>query len=205
MNSTMTDAARMLDPRALFAAALASRTLDAQTPQDPSSQIDPSSGKGESVAVLIKRYRNRRLYDTGRSAYITLDDLARDLAEGREVKVIDAATDEDLTRRTMVQVLLTDAHVHKLDFLPDDFLRTLIRLEDQSLIRLFSHYIKMTLSSFAVAQSAMNQNLELLRNMAPGPTDFMSGLAGFISGRGRKGAPAAPSADEPPADEPPEG
>lgn len=214
MTSNLPDAARLLDPRSLFAAALASRTLDAQTPEESSSE------KGEPVAVLIKRYRNRRLYDTGRSAYITLDDLARDLAEGRVVKVIDASTDEDLTRRTMVQVLLTDAHVHKLDFLPDDFLRTLIRLEDQSLIRLFSHYIKMTLSSFSVAQSAMNQNLELLRNMAPGPTDFMSGLAGLFGGRGRGVKSSAPRAEapaaaaEPPAepeaaapsdDEPPEG
>lgn len=201
MHASIPNPAHLLDPRAFFAAALASRTLDAQTPEEPSSE------KGDAVPVLIKRYRNRRLYDTGRSAYITLDDLAKDLAEGREVKVIDASTNEDLTRRTMVQVLLTDTHVHKLDFLPDDFLRTLIRLEDQSLIRLFSHYIKMTLSSFSVAQSAMNQNLELLRNMAPGPTDFMSGLAGFF-GRGRKpsGQPSAapePAVDEPPADEPP--
>lgn len=198
MHASIPSPARLLDPRALFAAALASRTLDAQTPDESPSE------EGESVAVLIKRYRNRRLYDTGRSAYITLDDLARDLAEGREVKVIDASTNEDLTRRTMVQVLLTEAHVHKLDFLPDDFLRTLIRLEDQSLIRLFSHYIKMTLSSFSVAQSAMNQNLELLRNMAPGPTDFMNGLAGLF-GRGRKGAgrPAPGEAEPPIDDEPP--
>lgn len=166
----------------------------------PHASESPSDGKGAAVPVLIKRYRNRRLYDTGRSAYITLDDLAGDLAEGRQVQVIDAASGEDLTRRTMVQVLLTDAHVHKLDFLPDDFLRTLIQLEDQSLMRLFGHYIKMTLSSFSVAQSAMNQNLELLRNMAPGPADFMSSLTGWMSGgkgaRGRRGS-TPPTGEEP--------
>lgn len=150
------------------------------------------------MPVLIKRYRNRRLYDTGRSAYITLDDLAGDLASGREVRVVDAATGEDLTRRTMVQVLLTEAHVHKLEFLPDDFLRTLIRLEDQSLIRLFSHYIKMTLSSFSVAQSAVHQNLELLRNMAPGPADFVSTLAGWLTGDKRPSR--APGRVRPPRD-----
>lgn len=158
------------------------------------------------MAALIKRYRNRRLYDTGRSAYITLDDLAGDLAEGRVVKVIDAATGEDLTRRTMVQVLLTEAHAHKLEFLPDDFLRTLIRLEDQSLIRLFSHYIKMTLSSFSVAQSAVNQNLELLRNMAPGPADFMGQVAGWLTGGARGPRPTRrshPSAEPDPAPSPP--
>jgi polyhydroxyalkanoate synthesis repressor PhaR len=154
--------------------------------------------EGGAVPVLIKRYRNRRLYDTGRSAYITLDDLAGDLASGREVRVVDAATGEDLTRRTMVQVLLTEAHVHKLEFLPDDFLRTLIRLEDQSLIRLFSHYIKMTLSSFSVAQSAVHQNLELLRNMAPGPADFVSTLAGWLTGDKRPSR--APGRVRPPRD-----
>ncbi|MCA9540954.1 MAG: hypothetical protein KC620_18770 [Myxococcales bacterium] len=136
------------------------------------------------MATLIKRYRNRRLYDTGRSAYITLDDLADDLAKGAEVKVVDAATGEDLTRRTLVQVLLTDAHVKKLDFLPDDFLRTLIQLEDPSRMQLFAHYMKMTLSSFALAQNALNTNLEVLRGMAPGPADMLSSLAGLLRGAG---------------------
>lgn len=204
---------KILDALPPFAAVLASPPADAHAPGDSS---DP---EGDAVAaVLIKRYRNRRLYDTGRSAYITLDDLARDLSEGRVVQVVDAATGEDLTRRTMVQVLLTDTHVHKLDFLPDDFLRTLIQLEDQSLMRLFGHYLKMTLSSFSVAQNAVNQNLELLRNMAPGPAEFMSSLAGWMTGRKprpRSGParpvppeaePPEPSEAEPPeADEPPEG
>ncbi|MEZ4468309.1 MAG: polyhydroxyalkanoate synthesis regulator DNA-binding domain-containing protein [bacterium] len=119
--------------------------------------------------VLIKRYANRRLYDTGHSRYITLEDLARDIAEGRRVKVEDAKTGEDLTQRTLMQVLLTDAHAHKLEFLPEDFLHVLISLEDLSLIRLFAHYLKMTLSSFTVAQQAMAQNLELFRTMARAP------------------------------------
>lgn len=133
--------------------------------------------------VLIKRYANRRLYDTGHNRYITLEDLAHDIAQGRRVKVEDAKTGEDLTQRTLMQVLLTDAHAHKLEFLPEDFLHVLISLEDQSLIRLFAHYLKMTLSSFTVAQQAMAQNLELFRTMAPGPADMMSTLVGLMQGR----------------------
>ncbi len=147
--------------------------------------------------VLIKRYANRRLYDTGRSAYITLEDLAGDLGSGRQVKIVDAKTGEDLTRRTMVQVLLTEQHAHKLDFLPEDFLRTLIQLEDQSLMRLFGHYLKMTLSSFAVAQSAMAQNLELMRTMAPGPTQLLGALANFVTGGGAAPAPPRRGGGEP--------
>lgn len=137
------------------------------------------------VPILIKRYANRRLYDTGHSRYITLEDLARDIAGGRRVKVVDAQTGEDLTQRTLMQVLLTDGHAHKLEFLPEDFLHVLITLEDVSLIRLFSHYLKMTLSSFTVAQQAMAQNLEMLRTMAPGPVDLMSTLAGWMKGRAK--------------------
>ncbi len=133
--------------------------------------------------ILIKRYANRRLYDTGHSRYITLEDLARDIAQGRRVKVVDAQTGEDLTQRTLVQVLLTDGHAHKLEFLPEDFLHVLITLEDVSLIRLFSHYLKMTLSSFTVAQQAMAQNLELLRTMAPNPVDLMSTFTGWVKGK----------------------
>ena len=133
--------------------------------------------------ILIKRYANRRLYDTGHSRYITLEDLARDIAQGRRVKVVDAQTGEDLTQRTLVQVLLTDGHAHKLEILPGDFLHVLITLEDVSLIRLFSHYLKMTLSSFTVAQQAMAQNLELLRTMAPNPVDLMSTFTGWVKGK----------------------
>ncbi len=136
-----------------------------------------------AAPTLIKRYANRRLYDTGRSAYITLDDLAGDIAAGRRVQVMDAKSGADLTRRTLVQVLLTDAQVEKLDFLPEEFLRTLIQLEDRSLMRLFAHYTRMTLSSFAVAQQAVEQNLELLRNMAPVPGDLMSALGNLMGGR----------------------
>lgn len=138
--------------------------------------------------VIIKRYRNRRLYDTARSQYITLDDLARDLSTGhitagQPLRVLDADTGADLTRRTLVQVLLTDAHAHKLDLLPEDFLRTLIHLEDTSLLKLFAHYLETSLSSFAIAHKAVSQNLELMRRMAPAlPTDLMQSLRGFFSG-----------------------
>ncbi len=142
----------------------------------------------DQAPTLIKRYANRRLYDTGRSAYITLDDLADDIGQGKRVKVVEAKTGRDLTRRTLVLVLLTDGHVEKLDAaLPEEFLRTLIQLEDRSLMRLFAHYTRMTLSSFAVAQQAVNQNLELLKSMAPGPTDLMASLSGFLTGRKKDG------------------
>jgi polyhydroxyalkanoate synthesis repressor PhaR len=141
------------------------------------------------MPVLIKRYRNRRLYDTGRSAYITLDDLASDLAEGREVRIVDASSGADLTRRTMFQVLLSERHVHKLDYLPEEFLQTLLQLEDPSLMKLFGHYVGLTLSSFTVAQRAMQQNLELFKQIAPGPSVLVNNLARLVPGLKPKKTP----------------
>ena len=126
--------------------------------------------------IVIKRYPNRRLYDTESSRYITLEDLAVLIGENREVKVVDSRTDEDLTRRVLVQVLLTDDQVQKLNCLPVDFLRTLIRLREPSLMKLFEHYVGMTLQTFTIAQQAMQQNLELLQKMAPVPADLLTNL-----------------------------
>jgi polyhydroxyalkanoate synthesis repressor PhaR len=133
--------------------------------------------------TLIKRYPNRRLYDTGKSAYITLEDLAHDLSEGRRVRVQDNKTGQDITQKVMIQALLTDRHAHKLDCLPLEFLRTLIQLEDPSMRSLFGHYVRMTLSSFTVAQNAMQQNIDLFKKLAPGPSELLSGLTHLLKGR----------------------
>jgi polyhydroxyalkanoate synthesis repressor PhaR len=136
---------------------------------------------------LIKRYANRRLYDTERSRYITLDELANDIAEGVDVQVIDAQTGADLTRRTLLQCLLTDAHVDKVDVIPTEFLRTLIQLRDFSMLKLFEHYVNMTLNSFSAAREAMRQNMELFEKMAPGASGFMSMFAPWTKRDGGEG------------------
>ena len=136
------------------------------------------------MTSLIKRYPNRRLYDTGESRYITIDELGQYIVAGKQVKIVDSKSQADLTRRVLVQVLLTEGHVEKLDCLPVDFLRTLIRLRDRSLMNLFEHYVSLTLGSFSVAQQAMDKNLELMRNMAPNPRDLLGILNPFGRGRG---------------------
>lgn len=138
---------------------------------------------------LVKRYTNRRLYDTERSRYITLEELAEDVAAGIEVQVVDAKTGTDLTRRTLLQCLLTEAHVDKVDVIPLEFLRTLIQLRDHSMLKLFEHYVSMTLHSFTAARQAMRQNLEMFEKMAPGA----SGLLSMLTPWGRK----RPEGEEP--------
>jgi polyhydroxyalkanoate synthesis repressor PhaR len=137
--------------------------------------------------ILIKRYPNRRLYDTQASQYITLEDLSRLVADGREVQIVDSKDGEDLTRRVLVQVLLLDDQAHKLDCLPVDFLRTLIRLKDPSMMKLFEHYVGTTLTTFTIAQQAMQQNLELLQKMAPAPSELIGSIINRLRPNADKG------------------
>ena len=76
--------------------------------------------------LLIKKYPNRRLYDTGRGVYVTLNDL-RQLAQGeRSIKIIDANTEVDITRAILLQVLSEEEH--ESAFLTADHLRRILRL-----------------------------------------------------------------------------
>ena len=140
------------------------------------------------MEILIKRSPNRRLYDTGRSAYITLDELALDLSAGKRVRVEDSKTGEDLTQRVLLQALLTDGQAHKLRCLPKDFLYTLLQLEDPPTLTLFGHYVKTTLSTFATAQNVLQQQIDFVKqSMKPvGASELIAGLSSLLS-RGGKG------------------
>jgi polyhydroxyalkanoate synthesis repressor PhaR len=76
--------------------------------------------------VLIKRYANRKLYDQGRSRYVTLDELAELIRQGREIRVVDAVSGEDLTSQTLAQIILETARGRPAAF-PVGFLHQLIQ------------------------------------------------------------------------------
>ncbi len=80
--------------------------------------------------IQIKKYANRRLYDTSRSTYINLDDLATLVRDGAEIQVIDASSGEDLTREVLLQVVLET--LRGVDFFPTGMLRRLIRATGES-------------------------------------------------------------------------
>ena len=65
------------------------------------------------AATLIKKYGNRRLYDTGESRYITLEELAEKIRSGLDVRVVDAKTNEDLTQATLTQIILESGSAHR--------------------------------------------------------------------------------------------
>ena len=85
-----------------------------------------SSRKSASGEVLIKKYGNRRLYDTNQSRYITLDDLSGIVKEGAKIKVVEASTNRDLTRQVLTQVILEQQE--SLDMIPVELLHAIIRV-----------------------------------------------------------------------------
>ncbi|HEX4452378.1 MAG TPA: polyhydroxyalkanoate synthesis regulator DNA-binding domain-containing protein [Kofleriaceae bacterium] len=102
------------------------------------------------ASVLIKKYGNRRLYDTGDSRYITLDELAARVRGGADVRIVDAQTGEDLTQATLVQVVLEAGSAAK--FLPVQLLTQMIRLSDDALAEFFSRYVTSALDLYMQAK-----------------------------------------------------
>lgn len=99
-----------------------------------------------SAPTLIKKYGNRRLYDTGESRYITLEELSRKIQGGTDVRVIDAKTGEDLTQGTLTQIIIEGRGAARM--LPVPLLMQLIRLGDDALAEFFGRYVTDALSVY---------------------------------------------------------
>lgn len=124
---------------------------------DPRPDDEKKEGGGE-VAV-VKKYANRRLYNTASSSYVTLDELARMIREGREFVVYDARTGEDITRSVLTQIILEEDSKGR-NLLPIGFLRQLIALYDDSLHALLPRYLELSMENFARHQDQMRAYLE---------------------------------------------
>jgi len=109
-----------------------------------------SSGK-----VTIKKYANRRLYDTESSTYITLDRLAHMVREGREFEVVDAKTGEDITRTVLTQIIVDEEARGGETMLPINFLKQLIGLYGNSMQNFVPQYLEAAMDAFQRNQSAV--------------------------------------------------
>lgn len=104
--------------------------------------------------VTIKKYANRRLYDTESSTYITLDRLAEMTREGREFEVVDAKTGEDITRHVLTQIIV-DEESRGSTMLPVNFLKQLIGLYGNSMQGMVPQYLEAAMEAFQRNQSAV--------------------------------------------------
>lgn len=100
--------------------------------------------------MLVKKYGNRRLYDTESSRYITLEDLTTAIRDGAEAKVVDAKTGADLTQVTLTQIIMEGRGADKI--LPAPLLHQLIRLGDDALADFLGRYVQAALELYLTAK-----------------------------------------------------
>ena len=127
--------------------------------------------------VIIKKYGNRRLYDTANSKYVNLEDIAGFIREGRDVQVVDAKTGQDLTRVTLTQIITEDAK-EKPTGLPLELLRQLIVASDEVRQEFVMWYLKSAFDTYQKVQDAVQSRLGEVQSAILSPVDMMKQLIG---------------------------
>src|ERR1700739_1427036 len=113
----------------------------------------------ETPPIVIKKYANRRLYNTATSSYVTLDDLSAMVKEGGEFVVYDAKTGEDITRSVLTQIIVEEESKGQT-LLPISFLRQLISFYGDSLQGVVPQYLEMSMTQFARNQEQMRRYMQ---------------------------------------------
>jgi polyhydroxyalkanoate synthesis repressor PhaR len=151
-----------------------------------------------SDKVTIKKYANRRLYDTESSAYITLDRLAEMVREGREFEVVDAKTGEDITRQVLTQIIV-DEEARGSTMLPVNFLKQLIGLYGNSMQGMVPQYLEAAMDAFQRNQTAFQDAFggKMFADIAKRNMQMFEGASrAFSGGAGKPKEESQPSAEE---------
>src|SRR4029078_10938168 len=119
-----------------------------------------STATKSAETVKIKKYANRRLYNTGTSTYVTLEDLATMVKNGEDFAVEDAKTGEDITRAVLPQIISEQENKEGAqNLLPINFLRQLIRFYGDSMQKLVPSYLEVSLESFTREQEKFRHQI----------------------------------------------
>ena len=111
-------------------------------------------------AIIIKKYANRRLYNTASSSYITLEDLARMVRENVEFQVLDAKTGDDITHSILTQIIMDEEANGTQQMLPVSFLRQLIGMYGNSMQAMMPSYLEASMTNFRENQSKIREAFE---------------------------------------------
>jgi polyhydroxyalkanoate synthesis repressor PhaR len=155
------------------------------------------------AAILVKKYGNRRLYDTAQSRYITLEELARIIQEGADVQVVDAKSGTDLTQATLTQIIIESRNAAAM--LPVPLLTQLIRLGDDALAEFLGRYVSSALELYLQTRRGL-QSAAAYNPFAQIPlsaTEMLARLwmaSPFASATSSPGQAAAPPPDAEPAE-----
>ena len=109
--------------------------------------------------ITIKKYANRRLYNTGNSAYVTLEDLAEMVKKGEDFVVFDAKSSEDITRTVLTQIIFEQEAKDGQSLLPISFLRQLIRFYGDSMQMLVPSYLEFTIGKLTGEQGNFREQI----------------------------------------------
>ena len=156
--------------------------------------------EGDSAPVIIKKYANRRLYDTESSSYITLEHLSAMTRKGREFKVVDAKSGDDITHSVLTQIIVEEEN-RGTTLLPVSFLRQLIAMYGDQMQAMVPHYLEASMEAFRRNQEQVRSTM--MGMMAGGSNPFEAlarqNMAMMKAAADMWGTGAAPKADAPAA------
>ncbi|MCX9146240.1 polyhydroxyalkanoate synthesis repressor PhaR [Erythrobacter sp. WG] len=160
------------------------------------------AASAEGEAITIKKYANRRLYNTASSSYITLEDLARMVRENVEFQVLDAKTGDDITHSILTQIIMDEEANGSQQMLPVSFLRQLIGMYGNSMQAMMPSYLEASMAHFRDNQTKIREAFEKGISATPFAAIHETNMAMmraaadvFMPGLGKgKAKPAAPSA-----------
>ncbi|TDI92158.1 MAG: hypothetical protein E2O72_00505 [Candidatus Dadabacteria bacterium] len=121
--------------------------------------------------ITIKKYSNRRLYDSTNKRYVTLDNIASLIREGSEIKVIDSQSGEDISKVILIQVIL-ESEKNKEDILPVSFLHMLIKYGNKVAKDFFENYFLMMFQPYNYLKDNYRENIRMWRQMGLYPSDL---------------------------------
>jgi len=132
--------------------------------------------------VLLKKYANRRLYDTEKSSYVTLDQVAEMVRHGRQVEVVDAKTEEDVTGFILTQIVLEEARKKNV-LLPVSLLHLFIQYGQNVLEEFFEKYLEQTINGYITYKSTVDEQfkkwLDLGMDISGTTQKMMTGMTPF--------------------------
>ncbi|MFN0022391.1 MAG: polyhydroxyalkanoate synthesis repressor PhaR [Parvularculaceae bacterium] len=135
--------------------------------EEKGAKVNPRKGRGENDAIVIKKYANRRLYNTATSAYVTLDYLADMVKKGQDFIVYDAKTNDDITHSVLTQIIFEE-ETKGTNLLPIQFLRQLIKFYGDNLQAFVPSYLEMSMDAFSRNQDRMRSQVRDTFGAAPG-------------------------------------
>ena len=161
--------------------------------------------------VIIKKYANRRLYNTGTSTYVTLEDLAAMVKAGEDFVVYDAKTSEDITRSVLTQIIFEQENKEGQNLLPINFLRQLIRFYGDSMQMLVPHFLEVSIENLTREQGKFRDQMAQAfgvsgfgpledvarRNMEMFQRTFGAMFAPFARREGQTATPPAAATEKP--------